>query len=257
MRASLKKLVELVSACFRILAQKPQDLAHVFGMAHFAARQIEIPDADIRKFPTIDWQAIVPEPISFRFFSFPNIGSSVSLVEGAALVALMIKVQAKKVFEFGTYKGVSTAQMAVNLPLGGTILTLDLPEDVKADGSLRISKESEKLLARETGKGSLIPNELLANITFLRQDSALFDPKGLEEKMDLVFVDGAHNTFYVKNDTIKGWQMLRAGGVIAWHDCTPSHRDVVAYLQSLKPKVTLVSGTTLAFACKQYSSEQL
>lgn len=257
MKASLKKLAELIRACFRIFFQKPRDLAHVFGTAHFAARQIENPNADVRKFPAIDWQEIVPGPISFNFFSFPGIGSSISLVEGAALVALMKKVRAKRVFEFGTYKGVSTAQMAANLPPDGKIFTLDLPDGDKADVALYISNEKERLIAREAGKGSLIPKELLTNIIFLRQDSALFDPEDFGEKMDLVFVDGAHNTFYVSNDTFKGWQLLREGGVIAWHDCTPSHPEVVSYLQTLKPKVALVAGTTLAFAFKQYSSDQL
>jgi predicted O-methyltransferase YrrM len=68
--------------------------------------------------------------------------------------------------------------------------------------------------------------------------------------MDLVFVDGAHSYEYVKNDTEKGWEMLRPGGIIAWHDCTPNHPEVVSYLKSYTPIPTLVRGTALAFVIK-------
>ena len=49
-------------------------------------------------------------------------------------------------------------------------------------------------------------------------DSAKFDPTPYESKMDLVFVDGAHSADYVRNDSEKGWRMLRPGGVLVWHD---------------------------------------
>ena len=250
MKEPLKKLAELGSACVRIGARKPSDLRHVFGMMHFAATQIQDPDADIRSFATMDWQEIFPEPFDFRFHSFPGVGASISLLESAALSALIKKVRAKRVFEFGTYKGVSTTQMALNLPTDGLIYTLDLPEKDGGKVALQIPKESERAIAGETGKGSLIPKHLLRQIVFLKEDSAHFDPKPFEGTMDLVFVDGAHSSDYVRNDTEKGWRMLRDGGVMAWHDCTPSHRDVVHYLHSFHQRISLVGGTTVAFACK-------
>jgi predicted O-methyltransferase YrrM len=256
MEKPLKKLVELIGACVRIGTQRPRDLRHILGITHFAATQIQDPDADVRCFTVMDWQEIFPEPFSLKFHSFPGVGASISLVEGAALVALMKSVQAKRVFEFGTYKGVSTTQMAMNLSPDGLIYTLDLPEEGSAKAALRISKESERAIADETGKGSLIPKEFLSQIVFLKEDSACFHPEPFEETMDLVFVDGAHSLDYVRNDTEKGWRMLRNGGVIAWHDCTPSHRDVVHYLHSFPQRIRLVGGTTLAFAYKGTASHR-
>jgi len=247
-------MAELGSALIRISKRKPSDLRHVFGIMRFAATQIQDPDADIRSFATMDWQEIFPEPFVFRFHSFPGIGASISLLESAALAALIKKVRAKRVFEFGTYKGVSTTQMALNLPPDGLIHTLDLPEEGVVKVSLQIPKKSERAIACETGKGSLIPKDLLRQIVFLKEDSACFDPGPFEGTMDFVFVDGAHSSDYVRNDTEKGWRMLRDGGVIAWHDCTPSHRDVVHYLHSFPQRVVLVGGTTLAFACKGAAS---
>jgi predicted O-methyltransferase YrrM len=171
------------------------------------------------------------------------------MLEGATLAALIQKVGAKRIFEFGTYKGVSTTQLALNLPNDGMIYTLDLPEDHPAY-MLSIPKAEERQIAAETGKGVLIPQELRDKVTFLRSDSASFDTTPYLNSMDLVFVDGAHSYEYVKNDTEKGWEMLRSGGIIAWHDCNPSHPEVVTYLKSRNPIPTLVRGTALAFVKK-------
>ena len=127
--------------------------------------------------------------------------------------------------------------------------SLDLPEDHPAY-TLAIPKAEERQIAAETGKGILIPQELSHKVTFLRSDSAKFDTTPYLNSMDLVFVDGAHSYEYVKNDTEKGLEMLRPGGIIAWHDCTPSHPDVVKYLKTLNLLPTLVKSTALAFLNK-------
>jgi len=88
MKEPLKKLAELGSACVRIGARKPSDLRHVFGMMHFAATQIQDPEADIRSFATMEWQEIFPEPFVFQFYSFPGVGASISLSERVALANL-------------------------------------------------------------------------------------------------------------------------------------------------------------------------
>jgi predicted O-methyltransferase YrrM len=129
------------------------------------------------------------------------------------------------------------------------VFTLDLPEDHPAY-SLAIPKVAEQQIAAEKGKGILIPHDLGGKVTFLRGDSAKFDTTPYRESMDLIFVDGAHSYEYVKNDTVKGLEMLRSGGIIVWHDCTPSHPDVVHYLRSLPHMPTVVHGTTIAFLIK-------
>jgi predicted O-methyltransferase YrrM len=158
-------------------------------------------------------------------------------------------VGAKRIFEFGTYKGVSTTQLALSLPDDGMVYTLDLPEAHPAY-NLAIPKAEERQIAAETGKGILIPQELRHKVIFLRSDSATFDTSPYLGSMDLVFVDGAHSYEYVKNDTEKGLEMLRPGGIIVWHDCTLNHPEVVGYLKSFSPIPTLVRGTALAFVKK-------
>jgi predicted O-methyltransferase YrrM len=100
----------------------------------------------------------------------------------------------------------------------------------------------------------LVPDDLRKRIEFLRQDSATFDEAPYVGQMDFVFVDGAHNAAYVRNDSEKGWRMLRPGGIMAWHDCRPADPAVVAYLLECPFRPARIFGTTLAFAAKPESS---
>jgi len=63
-------------------------------------------------------------------------------------------------------------------------------------------------------------------------------------------VDGAHSYDYVKNDSEKGWRMLRSGGVMAWHDFRMQDPDVVRYLLESPYQPARILNTSLAFARK-------
>jgi predicted O-methyltransferase YrrM len=250
LKVVLKILAFLRSLC-RIAIRNPKDLSHVFGVANSVAKDTENPLADTRSFPHIDFSDIAERSIRFSFQTFPGIGASISLIDAAALSALINKINAKRIFEFGTYKGVSTTQLALNLSQDGMVFSLDLPEDHPAY-SLDIPKVAEQQIAAENGKGVLIPLDLGGKVTFLRADSAKFNTTHYRGSMDLIFVDGAHSYEYVKNDTVKGLEMLRPGGIIAWHDCTPSHPDVVRYLRTLPHMPTVVNESTIAFLIKGF-----
>jgi predicted O-methyltransferase YrrM len=245
----IHKLLQLCGNLLRITLHNPWDLKYVLGVSNWAAREIVDPVADVRSIPSVDVLDICPGTQRWILQSFPSVGASVSPMECAALAALTRLVGAKRIFEFGTYKGVSTTQLALNVDAGGMVLTLDLPEDHPAY-SLPILNPGERQIAAEGGKGILIPPDLLDRVTFLRADSATFDESPYMGAIDLVFVDGAHSYEYVKNDTEKGWKMLRPGGVLAWHDCVASHRDVVRYIKECPYDASLVKGTALAFAIK-------
>jgi tRNA A58 N-methylase Trm61 len=246
----IDKLLQFSGRLVKIGSCNPRDIQHVLGIANWAAGEIADPVADVRAIPQVNVLDICPGTQRWTLQSFPSVGASVSPMECAALAALSRLVGAKRVFEFGTYKGVSTTQLALNVGDGGMIFTLDLPEDHPAY-TLPIPKPEERQIAAEGGKGILIPRDLLDRVTFLRSDSAVFDESPYFGSIDLVFVDGAHSYEYVKNDTEKGWRMLRSGGVLAWHDCNAQHRDVVRYIKECGFDVKLVAGTALAFAIKK------
>jgi predicted O-methyltransferase YrrM len=133
-------------------------------------------------------------------------------LEFTALLLLFKRANARRIFEFGTFKGISITQMALNLPPESEIYTLDLPDE--SLNTQFANEPEDAAIAGETGKGSLVPAELRPRIRFLKSDSAKFDETPFAGKMDFVFVDGAHNIDYVKNDSEKGWRMLRPGGII-------------------------------------------
>lgn len=219
------------------------DLIHVMGIANATAVQIENPDSDVRIFSTVDYSSILDDTCRFSVQTFPGVGASVSLTEAAALAALIKLTKAKSIFEFGTYKGVSTTQLALNLPDDGVIYTLDLPEDHPV--YIDYSK-----LASADGMRIVVPEDQAHKVKYLKADSAVFDTAPYRGKMDLVFVDGYHSYEYVKNDTEKGLDMLRPGGIIAWHDCEAGRPEIVRYLKSLSPLPKLVTSTFLAYSVK-------
>jgi predicted O-methyltransferase YrrM len=221
----------------------------VLGIANWAAGQIEDPVADVRPIPSVDPLNICLGTNRWTLQAFPGVGASVSPLECMVLAALSQFSRAKRVFEFGTYKGVSTTQLALNVAEGGMVFTLDLPEDHPAY-VLPIPRPEEQAIAAEGSKGILIPRDLLDRVTFLQSDSATFDEGPYVGTIDLTFVDGAHSYEYVKNDSEKAWRMLRSGGIIAWHDCVPSHRDVVKYVKECGWNAKLAGGTSIAFAVK-------
>lgn len=239
----MSKLLSSIARITKIGLRNPRDLRHLFGMANEAALHIENPDSDVRIFPSINYAAILPDKCRFTFQMFPGVEASVTLIEAAALAALIKRSNAKRVFEFGTYKGVSTTQLALNLPEDGRVFTLDLPEDHPV--YISYSK-----LASESGMKILVPEDQAHKVTFLKADSADFDTTPYRGTMDLVFVDGYHSYEYVKNDTEKGLEMLRPGGIIAWHDCETGRPEVVRYLKTLSPLPQLVTSTFLAYAVK-------
>lgn len=245
----IEKIFQLTGRLVQIVIQNPGDLQHVIGTANWAAGEICDPVADTRTFKHVNVLDICEGTQRWTLQSFPSVGASVSPMECAALAALTHLVNAKTIFEFGTYKGVSTTQLALNVAEGGMVFTLDLPEDHPAY-TLPIPKPEERAIAAEGGKGILIPRDLLEKVTFISADSARFDETPYLGSMDLVFVDAAHSYEYVKNDSEKGWKMLRPGGVIAWHDCVASHRDVVKYIKECGHEIKLVGGTALAYAIK-------
>ena len=146
-----------------------------------------------------------------------------------ALIAAWLKP--RSVFEFGTYNGMTTRQIALNAPPNARIYTLDIPSDVASELEI---EEIDRHLAKKTGafefevghyfKGTSVAHK----ITQLWGDSTKTDLSAYHEQMDLVFIDAAHAYSYVKADTENALKMLRPGGVLLWHD----------YLQILSPDVS-------------------
>ncbi|MFM1769397.1 MAG: hypothetical protein RJA22_1926 [Verrucomicrobiota bacterium] len=247
-----QKLARLVAQFLKVSVRNPRRLSHVLGSALNAAGEVSDPALDLQAFPLVTVEDLLPPAGTDERATLaliPKTNASISVLEFIALILLLKQAKARHVFEFGTYKGISITQLALNLPPDSRILTLDLPED-DPRSAFAITDPEDIVIAQEKGKGALVPPDVRGRIQFLRQDSATFDETPYAGQMDFVFVDGAHNADYVRNDSEKAWRMLRPGGIVAWHDCRPADPAVVRYLLQSSHRPKRIYQTTLAYAVK-------
>lgn len=250
-RDSVRKAFRLASQLLKISCRNPRRLSHVLGTALAACYEVADPALDILRLPHVSVEDLLPIRDADRITlqAFPKTNASVSPIETVALILLLRRTGARNIFEFGTYKGASITQLALNARSNSRIYTLDLPE-TQTGSRLGISDPEDVVIAFEPGKGELIPVEFRDQISFVRQDSGDFDEGPFAQQMDFVFVDGAHNTAYVRNDSEKAWRMLKPSGIVAWHDCRVQDPAVVRYLLESSYAPMRITGTTLAFAVK-------
>ena len=251
--SNISKFALLLGRLGKMCFVNPRGLQEVGGVALAMTENLIDPEIDVLPIPRVNAIDLLPpgerNVWSINVRPFPRVTFSVTLEEAVGLAMLMRKCNAKRAFEFGTHRGVSSTQLTANLPEDGQLFTLDLP---RSDTSTHFKVEdwAEKEVANYPVKGDLLPAELRSKVTFLEKDSALFDPKPYAGSMDFVFVDAAHTLDYVKNDSEKAWVMLRPGGIVAWHDCRAQSPDVVRYLRACPFQPKYIFGTTLAFAEK-------
>lgn len=146
--------------------------------------------------------------------------AGVSALESAVLAALAS--ESKGIFEFGTCTGATTYLLALNSPDDARVTTLTLAPDQVEDARFKeadIEKDADK--AREESCYSRFlysDTGVEGKVEQLFTDSKDLDENAYAQKMDLIFIDGAHTYSYVKNDTEKSLTMIRPGGLIVWHD---------------------------------------
>lgn len=135
-----------------------------------------------------------------------NFHSGLFPYEIDALINIIKINKVKKVFEFGTWAGFTAKEIAQHVEV---ILSID--------------------------KHIYITREHIDNLVSMRGDSKQVDFSPFKGYFDMVFIDGDHSYEGVKSDTENAFEMVKSGGVIAWHDYTPDGQsegcDVVGYLQ--------------------------
>lgn len=136
-----------------------------------------------------------------------------------ALAAVALCFQPRRIFEIGTYRGVTSDFFLSLLPESRVVsIAYENPR-------LRIfgghSNNSE--LGR-TEIGSMVSSENRPRFTQLYGNSHKLDSKSLRREcgpFDLVFVDGDHSRMGVAADTVLAQEVLASGGTICWHDANP------------------------------------
>lgn len=172
-------------------------------------------------------------------------------VELLTLAGVCRNLKPKRVFEIGTYRGVSTVFLAANIPDDSEVVTLDL------------DPESRPTHKHGTGVGGFsdftvgeyyVASRFSSRVKQVFGNSLQFDFKEWTGKMDLVFVDADHSYDFVKIDTENAFRLVRPGGAIIWDDYVwderfPECQGVSRYLHEIRSRHEIfhIKGTRLAF----------
>ncbi len=155
--------------------------------------------------PVVDMQTMFPKFDSLiPTFAFLDGGSLPTDI--ALLMNLAESIEKCNYFEIGTWRGESVVNVAEKA-LHCTTLNLS-DDDMRQIG---MSEEYIKLTA--------FFSKSKKNITHIRGNSLNFDFASLNQKYDLIFIDGDHHYEMVKNDTEMVFKhLIHENSVIVWHD---------------------------------------
>lgn len=156
------------------------------------------------------------------------------------LATVVSALQPQKIFETGTFRGVSTLTMALNAP-EADIYTLDLPEQYTESEVQTLSKgDREWVRLSRTSTGFAFQNHPAAKrIQQLRGNSLNFTPPAVLENTGLCFIDGGHSYECIQADTETALKILSPSGVIVWDDYAWFVDGVSQYLTELRHKLPL------------------
>lgn len=223
------------------------------GRSAFLRRMLEYP-MEFRAGKFIDELPLVSIPVLLSeigetALEFPanledrhlwNLGA----LEQALMTQIVRSEKLQTIFEIGTFDGSTTRLFAAAVaPQEGHVYTLDLPpEDYHLtyppegyDGGTRVGE-------RFSG------TEEASRITQLLGDSLTFDFSPWEGKIDLVFVDGAHDYPHGLADSRNALRLVRPGGWIFWDDFGPRWHGLVRGIAEATEgrQVSWVEGTSFA-----------
>lgn len=183
---------------------------------------------------------------------------STSTLETLLLIALQRIVKARRVFEFGTFRGANSHNLALNLPDGAELYTLDLAAGVADQHPL----DAPLTVARQGMPLDFADSPAAAKIRCLTGDSRNFDFAPFYGAVDLVFVDGGHDLDTLSRDSRNAFSMTggRPTWCIAWHDYrNPDYPELTEYLDRISENAQLfhVEDTMLVFRLHAPQANQL
>lgn len=184
--------------------------------------------------------------------------AAASVAERIVLGAFVKQLRPTRIFEIGTFRGLTALALAANCDWDAQLWTLDLPPDLTAEDvnnryySSNPQSGFKKLAEAKTERfvGTALKDfHGKCQVEQIYCDAAEFDFSAYAP-IDLFFVDGCHEYAAAKRDTLAAWQTVRPGGRVVWHDFT--WPDVEKAIHEAMPDVAVawVEGTTIAFADK-------
>jgi predicted O-methyltransferase YrrM len=219
------------------------DLSSRFGYQHNSRVARELPEIAVDDVASTQTLIELHEPQAQD--------GNVSELELILLARLVRSTQPSDIFEFGTFDGRTTLNLAANAAANARVYTIDLPRE-SIEAARGIDPHEIQFADKPVSGTRFIGTDLESRITQLYGDSGSFDFSGMYASIDFVFVDASHAYEYVINDSLHALRMLRGGhGTIVWHDYG-RWDGVTAALNELRSRhwsfrnLQSIAGTTLA-----------
>lgn len=169
--------------------------------------------------PAISISQVCRFGLPVRILEPDGVGGNVSFIELIVLNHLVAAHNPKVVFEFGTFDGRTTLNLAANTADNALIYTLDLPQSQMNEALLTLEPADRKYLDKEMSGVRFEKTQESHKIVQLFGDTAVFDFTKWHNEVDLVFIDASHSAEYVQNDTEIAAKLIGGRhGLIAWHD---------------------------------------
>lgn len=169
-----------------------------------------------RYLPTVSLEALVPKLFTEFVVARPaDWGGSLTITEIGCLCNLVAALQPRKILEIGSFKGLTTLNIAMNAPQA-EIHTLDLPQGVDS-ATTKFDTNDPEIIASRGG----YYYEGRPEAQRIRQhygDTATFDYGEIGTGVDFCLIDAAHSYEYVRNDTIKSLPLMSDNSLLLWHD---------------------------------------
>lgn len=208
----MNKLQKLFKAFFLILKQ-PSLLNKILDDADVNKQEVIKNHQLTKGFPCIDIIDLIPElHEEVEPYSFLD-GTSTPL-DLLLLKALAKKFKDCNYLEIGTWRGESAANVAA---VAKNCVTINLSDEtMREKGYTEMYIELHRFFSKDK-----------TNIKHIQADSLKFDFKSLNEKFDLIFIDGDHHYESVVSDSKNAFGLLRnEHSMIVWHDCGNTPEDI-------------------------------
>ena len=188
-----------------LILRNPWLLNNILDDEHYWKPLIAKKSAFSDGFPVIqpaDWPGDFNETIDpFAFLDGGSLPTDLALLKKIAR-----RFPDCKYFEIGTWRGESVANVAA---VAGTCVTLNLSKNEMKEMGL-----NQRYIDLHGFYSNKIPN-----VTHLEGNTLSFDFQSLNQKFDLIFIDGDHHFEMVKNDTQKVFKhLVHEQSIVVWHD---------------------------------------
>ena len=192
----------------------------------------------------------IEEGIRFSLEHIPGRGIYTPLDELAYLAIVTKAASPKHIFEIGTFRGRTALNFAMNAPDECVIYTLDLSSEDRRELMGGVNTADKDIIENSITGIDYQNKDVSHKIKQVFGNSMKFDYTTYYDKMDIVFVDGAHDYKVVLADTQNALKMVKPGGYILWHDWANygDYNDVVRAVLAEIPgeRITQINNSQLA-----------